>query len=171
MKWLLRGLLIGIVGIVALFVIIQAVPYGGDLTNPIVRAEPRWDSSDTRELVKRACFDCHSNETVWPWYSRVAPASWLVRRDVEKGRAKLNFSEWDLPQEETEEAAETIQEGEMPPWFYSLIQKKARLSSAEKEILVAGLTRTIGANGERESRREKRSSEENENGRGKPHRD
>ena len=61
-------------------------------TNPPVVSEPKWDSPQTRTLAKRACFDCHSNETVWPWYSNVPPISWLVVSDTVRGRASLNFS-------------------------------------------------------------------------------
>jgi hypothetical protein len=90
----MRTLVLSIVGVVVLFGLIQLVPYGRDHTNPPVVAEPAWDSPQTRALAVRACFDCHSNETVWPWYSNVAPASWLVQRDVDDGRRRLNWSEW-----------------------------------------------------------------------------
>ncbi len=76
------------------FLLIQLVPYGRNHTNPPVLQEPNWDSPQTRALAQRACFDCHSNETEWPWYSHVAPVSWLVQRDVEEGREKVNFSTW-----------------------------------------------------------------------------
>ncbi len=63
-------------------------------TNPPVVSEPKWDSPQTRALAKRDCFDCQSNETVWPWYSNVPPISWLVVLDTVRGRARFNFSEW-----------------------------------------------------------------------------
>jgi len=123
---------------------IQLVPYGPyDLPAP--RAEPAWDSQRTRELTVRACYDCHSNEVVWPWYSRIAPVSWLVRRDVDLGRAELNFSE---PGGEAEDAAESVSEGEMPPALYTLVQGKARLTTAEVRDLVTGLTATFGGEGD-----------------------
>lgn len=65
------------------------VPYGHDHTNPPVTAEPSWDSPRTRELFFTACKDCHSNESHWPWYASVAPASWLVYRDVAEGRSNF----------------------------------------------------------------------------------
>jgi hypothetical protein len=71
--WRILRLLL-IVGVVV-FVAIQLVPYGRDHTNPPVTAEPRWDSPQTRTLAVSACFDCHSNETAWPWYTNVAPFS------------------------------------------------------------------------------------------------
>lgn len=104
-----------IIGIGVLFLAIQAWPYGRNHTNPPVRGEPPWKSPETRELVVRACFDCHSNETAWPWYSNIAPFSWLVEGDVDEGRKKVNYSEWDRPQKEARESPESVLVGEMPP--------------------------------------------------------
>lgn len=137
-----------IVVLVAAFVAIQLVPYGRDHTNPPVTAEPAWNSERTRDLVARACFDCHSNETVWPWYSNIAPASWLVYRDVVDGRDRLNFSEWpqltaDAGAAIAAEAAEVVNEGEMPPLQYRLMHSGARLSDGEKKELVAGLEQSL----------------------------
>jgi hypothetical protein len=79
--------LIGVViARVFLFIAIQFVPYGHDHANPPVQAAPKWSSPPVRELAARACFDCHSNQTVWPWYSNIAPISWLVYHDVQEGR-------------------------------------------------------------------------------------
>ena len=129
----------------------QLVPYGRRHTNPSVRVEPRWDSpAATRALAVRACYDCHSNETVWPWYSHVAPVSWLAQLDVEEGRRKLNFSEWDRPQKEAHESAETVRTGEMPPWFYLPIHPDARLTPAETQALIAGLEATLGRKGDKD---------------------
>lgn len=133
--------------IVALVLLIQAIPYGRAHTNPPVQQEPKWDSPRTRELAVRACYDCHSNQTVWPWYSNIAPVSWLIQKDVNEGRATLNFSEWSQPQEAALEAASATQEGEMPPFQYKIIHPKARLSAAETAELVRGFQRTFGAGG------------------------
>lgn len=81
-------------GTVLVLAAIQLVPYGRDHLNPPVTGEPAWDSPRTQELFSRACKDCHSNNTVWPWYSNVAPASWLAALDVSVGRKKFNVSEW-----------------------------------------------------------------------------
>jgi hypothetical protein len=78
---------------VGLLAVAQAIPYGRGHSNPPVTKEPAWDSSRTRELAKRACFDCHSNETTWPWYSNVAPESWLIQRDVDAGLSKAEKQE------------------------------------------------------------------------------
>jgi len=129
----------------ALLVAAQIVPYGRDHSNPPIVAEPQWDSPATRELAKNACFDCHSNETRWPIYSRVAPISWLIAYDVNEGRSVLNFSEWNRPQEEATESAATIREREMPPPFYALMHSHARLNDADREQLARGLDLTLGA--------------------------
>jgi len=123
---------------------VQLIPYGRDHSNPPVTGEPPWDSPDTRALARRACFDCHSNETEWPVYASVAPVSWLVQRDVTEGRAVLNFSEWPRPQEEATKAAEEVREGEMPPPAYALVHAHARLSAAERDRLAQGLAATLG---------------------------
>jgi cytochrome c551/c552 len=149
--------------ILGLFVIIQLIPYGRAHSNPPVRMEPQWDSPQTRELAKRACFDCHSNETVWPWYSSVAPMSWLVQSDVDEARGMMNFSEWDRPQKKADEAAEQIQKGEMPLWFYVPPHPQAKLSAAEKQTLIRGLQATTGGNEQSEGQETKTSSEKEEN--------
>ena len=123
---------------------IQLVPYGRDHSNPPLRSEPPWDSPATRVLAKQACFDCHSNETEWPAYASIAPASWLVQHDVDEGRAVLNFSEWQRPQEEATKASEELLEGEMPPAAYLLMHANARLGSADRDRLAQGLAKTLG---------------------------
>jgi hypothetical protein len=132
------------IGLVALFATIQLVPYGRDHVNAPVVAEPSWDSPRTRELAKRACFDCHSNEVRWPWYSYVAPISWIVQRDVEDGRAELNFSEWHRPQREARDAAEVVADGEMPLRSYLWTHSGARLDERERAELVSGLEASVG---------------------------
>ena len=94
----------------------------------------------------------HSNETVWPWYSNVAPVSWLVQHDVDEGREHLNFSTWNQRQgergeeegEESEELVEVVREGSMPPRNFLLTHPEARLSDAERAALIEGLAATTG---------------------------
>ncbi len=132
------------IGLVGLLVLLQLVPYGCSHDNPAVKQEPAWDRPETRALAQRACFDCHSNETVWPWYSHVAPVRFLVAHHVEDGRKHLNFSEWDRPQKHAHEAAEEIEEGEMPMAGYVLLHGEADLSEAEKKQLMASFASMFG---------------------------
>ncbi|CCF84689.1 heme-binding domain-containing protein [Nitrolancea hollandica] len=134
----------GAAGIVVLAVLIQFVPYGRNHTNPPVTMEPAWDSPQTRQLAVRSCYDCHSNETTWPWYSNVAPISWYVQHDVDEGRADINFSEWDRPQKDADEIVKSVRDGEMPPGIYLPTHPDARLSPAERQALIQGLTATFG---------------------------
>lgn len=134
--WAKRTLL----GVVVVVVAIQLVPYGHTHAVRAVVAEPKWPSAETRALAKRACFDCHSNETTWPWYARVAPVSWLVQRDVDEGREELNYSEWRGATKASKKSGEEMREGEMPPWFYVVLHPEARLTPAEKEALARDLS-------------------------------
>ena len=129
---------------------IQLIPYGRAHANPPIEAEPSWDSEETRQLAVRACFDCHSNETRWPWYSNIAPVSWLVQRDVDSGRAHANWSEWGLdPDDESSESAETVRDESMPPRVFTLLHSEARLDDAEMATLISGLEATFGSSEER----------------------
>lgn len=139
---IVRRLLLAVVG---LALAIQLIPFGRDHANPPVSREAAWDSPETGALVKRACYDCHSNETVWPWYSNVAPMSWLVQRDVNGGRSHLNFSQWDKPHRHDKDIAGEVRSGDMPPWFYLPMHATARLTPAEKDALIAGAEKTFGA--------------------------
>jgi mono/diheme cytochrome c family protein len=125
-------------------ILIQLIPYGHGHTNPPVVKEPAWDSPQTRALAKRACFDCHSNETRWPWYSNIAPVSWLTRNDVNGGREHMNFSEWNKPQKHAHHAGEELQNGDMPIWFYVPMHPAAKLSPEEKAALIAGFAKMPG---------------------------
>ncbi|HUR27303.1 MAG TPA: heme-binding domain-containing protein [Planctomycetota bacterium] len=135
-----RVLIVGL----ALFLLIQLVPYGrGRAVHPET-AEPKWDSPRTRELAVRACFDCHSNQTHWPWYTWIAPASWLVQHDVDEGREHLDLTLFDQRQRNADECADQLRTGEMPPWQYLLLHPKARLDDAERVELAEGFEQTFG---------------------------
>lgn len=138
-----RRLLIGLGALLVLFGLIQAVPYGRSHTNPPVIAAPSWDSPTTERLFTSACGDCHSNLTRWPWYADVAPSSWLIEHDIEEGRDKLNLSELGRTEIELDEITEKVRDGSMPPWQYKLIHSDARLTGAERETLIRGLTATL----------------------------
>lgn len=143
-----RGLTLRLfVVLVAGFLVIQLVPYGRNHANPPVLAEPAWNSPTTRAMAVTACFDCHSNETTWPWYSNVAPVSWLLQRHVDEGREKLNFSTWGTARQESDDLVETVRDGEMPTWDFMLLHPDARFSAADKAAFRAGLQATVGGGG------------------------
>lgn len=149
-KVLVGGLVTGIVAFGAM----QLVPVKGIGSNPPERyklnAPPEVEAT-----LRRACFDCHSNETEWPIYSRIAPGSWLMARDVKNGREHLNFSKWgEVDAEERQMDMETcweqIEAGEMPKWFYVYpMHLSARLSEADKQLLKGWLTAHQGQDKEK----------------------
>jgi hypothetical protein len=138
-RWGARTLRVGAVGAVALFLGIQLVPYGWRHSNPPVTADAPWPSDEARAVARASCYACHSNETDWPAYAYVAPTSWLVRSDVERGRDELNFSTWDRDAGEADDAVDVIEDGEMPPGRYTLLHRGAALSDAEAATLVDAL--------------------------------
>lgn len=155
------GLVIGVP--ILIFLAIQLLPVWLLQNNPPVVAEPAWDSPETRALAERACFDCHSNETKWPWFTRIAPASWLATFDTVRGRRELNFSEWGVARsggeaeegtddydnysrgerEGGDEMSEVILSGEMPPAIYLAMHPEAQLTDAEKQQLIDGLAASL----------------------------
>lgn len=138
-------------GLLAVAVLLQLVPYGRDHTNPPVTQDAPWPDGRARELATAACYDCHSNQTRWPPHSFVAPFSWLVARDVEQGREALNFSTWDEDHGEADDAAKAVADREMPPRRYQLVHPDATLSDAERQHLVEALEamdRARGGGGE-----------------------
>jgi Haem-binding domain len=133
--YLKRALWLGL----AVFAIAQA--FRIDKTNPPVQQNMAAPPEITA-MLRRACYDCHSNETVWPWYSNIAPVSWMLARDVREGRRELNFSTWNVYDakrraKKLKETAKEVVEGKMPPWFYVALHRHAALSPAEVERLRA----------------------------------
>jgi len=131
LRWIGAGLLVVFLGL-------QFVPV--ERTNPHVmsdiKAPPEIDA-----ILRRACYDCHSHETRWPWYSRIAPVSWWVADHVEHGRSDLNFSMWPVFDFEEQDLAmgdieEQIRKGEMPLPSYLILHRDARLSDADRELLL-----------------------------------
>jgi hypothetical protein len=123
-----------VLGLVALFGLIQLVPYGHG-GNPPVTKSPVWPAGDGRALAKAACYDCHSNLTKRWWATQIAPVSWLAQSDVDGGRANLNFSRWDAPQPSLEQVVRTVLSGSMPPLQYKLVHGDARLDTPERRRL------------------------------------
>lgn len=125
--------------VVGLFIILQLIPL--NQTNPPVIQDAQAPA-DIKTILKASCYDCHSNETVWPWYSRIAPGSFLITRDVVEGRKHLNFSEFsDLDAFDStdiaEEIIEVLDEGEMPIIPYLLLHPSASLSDSQVDALKA----------------------------------
>lgn len=116
-----------------------------DRTNPPINPALTFEtvahpSPEMASILKRACYDCHSHGTVWPWYSQVAPASWLLADDVKEGREHLNFSEWGLLRPQTvedklQDVCKEVKEGEMPLWQYLLIHRESRLTQNDIVVL------------------------------------
>ena len=131
-RWLRRGL----VAVLVLAVAIQLVPYGrgGD---PTPGAEAPWPSAEARAIAVESCYDCHSDVPHRPWYSRIAPASWLVQKDIDDARAELNFTSWGEGEQEAED--DVVEDGDMPPWRYLLLHPDTKLSAGEKRILAEAL--------------------------------
>jgi hypothetical protein len=125
------------IAVVILLVAIQFVPV--TRTNPPSPA-PIQAPEGVHSVLKRSCFNCHSHETTWPWYSHVAPVSWLVAHDVNEGREKMDFSNWaqyDAKQraDHFKEIWDEVKDGGMPPWYYLMMHRDARLSEQDKQLL------------------------------------
>ncbi|KUG25476.1 putative cytochrome c [hydrocarbon metagenome] len=134
-------------GVVLVFIAIQFYPYGRDHNNPPVTNQVKWDSDFTKETFYNACADCHSNETNWPWYSHLAPVSWLIQSDVEKGRRRFNISVRE-GLKEADEAYEEVEKGEMPLPIYLPLHPKARFDDIQKDRFIAGLKATFNNDSE-----------------------
>src|SRR3990172_9489640 len=126
------------VGLIAVLIVVQFVPVAR--VNPTEKGQPPAPS-EVYALLQRACYDCHSNETRWPWYSRVAPVSFLIARDVTEGRRELNFSTWSQYNErrksrKLKEIAEQVEQGKMPQWYYVSLHPDAKLSPADRQLII-----------------------------------
>ena len=137
--------------LVLVFLLIQLIPFGHTRTNPPVVSEPSWSSPQARVLVKEHCFQCHSNETNWTWYSNIAPGSWLIAMDVIEGRQQFNFSDWNNNPGELDEMIEAIQEGEMPPIQYWIVHPSSRMNDQQKQELIDALKSSIPSDGSKDS--------------------
>lgn len=126
-------------GIIGLLVAIQLVPVKRD--NPPETA-PLQAEAEVTAIFQRSCFDCHSNQTVWPWYSKVAPLSWMVAHHVQEGRDHLNFSDWEALSDQKKrklagEIMDEVGEGEMPLKGYPQMHPEARLTGADLNVIKA----------------------------------
>lgn len=156
-----------LVSVALLFIIIQFIPnelppISNDHSGDIIKSE--LVSQDVAALLKSSCYSCHSNETNYPWYSYVAPVSWLVAHDVRTGRDELNFSLWfDYDQRrmirKLDDIATEVGEGHMPMPIYTLMHPSAKLSDEQRELIVAWTEKTMDSLVEEEEDEE----DENEN--------
>ncbi|MCP5053713.1 MAG: heme-binding domain-containing protein [bacterium] len=134
-------------------VLILLVIFSGSRTNPGIERQVNWDSPQTKALFYRACADCHSHETKWPWYSYVAPVSWVIIRHVNHGREEFNISGKKLG--EVHEVPEEISKGKMPLSKYLILHPEAKLTPEEKESLIAGLKKTFDIKDEKKGHDDK----------------
>ena len=134
------------VAAVVVGVAIQLVPFGRAHSNGAVTGEPDWADAVTRELVVRACYDCHSNEVEYPWYASVAPISWAVEMHVNQGRSAVNYSTFATDPGDADESVEVVLDGSMPPGYFTRfgLHPEAKLTDAERDQLIAGLRATPG---------------------------
>ncbi|HEX2386889.1 MAG TPA: heme-binding domain-containing protein [Candidatus Binatia bacterium] len=134
MQWIVRGLIV----LVAALVAIQLVPV--ERANPPVESDIATPD-EVKRILRHSCYDCHSNETIWPWYARVAPMSWLIARDVKEGRRELNFSEWNKftggrRARKFKEIVEQVEQEKMPQWYYIVLHPDAKLPAADKATIL-----------------------------------
>jgi heme-binding protein len=116
-------------------------PVHGDLVAP----------PEVKDVLRRACYDCHSNQTRWPWYTNLAPVSWLVHHEVEEGRRRLNFSDWaeyasdpDTAAHKLTQISEFVASGDMAPWYYRMLRPSARLSAAQRDDVIRWIKQEAG---------------------------
>jgi hypothetical protein len=130
--------------IIVILVVIQFVPVSWFVSvDPSMAPDPLQFGApaEVKAVMQRSCYDCHSNQTRWPWYARIAPVSLLLARDVSGGRKELNFSIWDQyePRRKSrklKEIVEQVEKGDMPPWYYVPLHPDAKLSAADRETIV-----------------------------------
>jgi cbb3-type cytochrome oxidase cytochrome c subunit len=133
-RWLTRA---GVILVLAL-ITIQFVPI--EQTNPLVESDVAVPA-ELKVVLRRSCYDCHSNETRWPWYARVAPVSWLIANDVKEGRRQVNFSVWNQyggnrKARKLKEIVDQVEQNKMPQWYYLLVHPDATQSAENKEMII-----------------------------------
>lgn len=132
-------------GLVVVLIVIQLIPTelpatSSDNAGDIIKSG--LVSQNVATLLKTSCYNCHSHETEYPWYSHVAPTSWLIAHDVREAREELNFSTWsdyDLRKmlSKLEDIATEVGEGHMPMPIYTVMHPSARLSDEQRELIIA----------------------------------
>ena len=128
---------------VAIFVLIQFVPYGRNHVNPPDTKQLVWKDPASENTFRTICMQCHSNHTEWPWYTNIAPGSWLVQSDVDNARLAMNLSETDVSEYKAGNLARQVQADRMPPFQYKLLHWDAIFSDAQKKQLIDGINKTF----------------------------
>ena len=131
-KWVYSG---------AVVWLLASIGSGMSHTNPPVTHKVNWDNPQTQALFSKVCMDCHSHETKWPWYSYIAPISFVIHHHVDEGREHFNVSAGIL--DEAHEAAKEYEKGEMPEGGYVYFHPEAQLTELERSQLIAGLMATF----------------------------
>jgi Haem-binding domain len=134
-KWLFLILFLAFIGI-------QFIGVGK--SNPPVTAEISAPAN-IKNILRASCYDCHSNETVWPWYSKIAPVSWFIANDVNSGRKHLNFSDWEKyadakKEKKLKDIWNQVNEGEMPLRAYTFLHPGAELELDERNTIKKWIT-------------------------------
>jgi len=134
----------------AMFLGLQAIPV--DRSNPPVNSSRTIFASEAlpakvEMVLRRSCQDCHSNQTRWPWYSYVAPMSWIVAHDVHAARRQMNFSEWagysdKKLEERLDGICEQVVNGDMPEGKYALVRRRARVTEDERAAICQWVERS-----------------------------
>ncbi len=141
-----------VLSVIALAVLVGGVWLAGELALPVQNSAPDAPlpvlASGEDTLLRRACFDCHSDHIQYPWYARLPGVSLMIANHIREGRHELNFSQWeamgaDSRREALAESLETLKKGEKPPSSYLLFNRAARLSPAEKSRLTSGLKKML----------------------------
>jgi Haem-binding domain len=157
-------------GFALVLIIIQFIPSDLPQTssdNPGDVTKSGLVSQDVARLLKTSCYSCHSNETKYPWYSYVAPVSWLVVRDVRVGRDELNFSQWqDYDQRrmlrKLDDITSEVGEGRMPMGIYTIMHPSAKLDDVQRELIVAWAEATMDSLAEEEESEDEESEDDND---------
>ena len=129
--------------ILAIIILIQFIPAGRPELKTTQENDLLYNNEIPEEIagmLRASCYDCHSYEVKYPWYSHVAPVSWLVARDIREGLKELNFSEWESQSKmdkakNLDEMIDEINEGEMPMPIYTIIHRNAKLTEEQKQQL------------------------------------
>jgi cytochrome c551/c552 len=134
MRWTKKIFIVLVIGLFAM----QFIPV--ERSNPSDRGQSAAPP-EVETILRRACYDCHSNETQWRWYARIAPISFLLVRDVNGGRRELNFSIWDRYEtrrkaRKLKEIVKEVEQGNMPPWYYTPVHPDAKLAQGDREAVV-----------------------------------